>query len=103
METRQIVQGHIYYLLLNNIYDRCEERSLVAFSDDRNRLIDFYEQNLLPLEERYRDEGGMYRSFSKGPLYNFNCAMYEPLSECIKDNWLALDAIEEAKSRYLFV
>ncbi len=103
METRQIIQGHIYYLVLNCMYDRCEDRNIVAISEDRNKLINFYESNLLPYEERYRDETGMYRSFMKGPLYEYNPAMYESLDDCIKDEWFMLDDIDRIKMKYYVV
>ena len=101
METRQVTQGHIFFIVLNNIYSRAEDRYIVAVSDDRDKLIDFYKSNLL--QEGFRDENGMYRSFKEGIFYDFNPPLFEELHDCIKDDWILIDDIEKIKSQYYFV
>ena len=103
METRQITQGHIYFIVLNNMYGTAENQEIVAMSDDKDKLIELYKNNLLPLGERYHDEGGMYRSFVKGIFHDYNPPMYEEVYECLKDSWVPIDEIEQAKSKFYFV
>lgn len=101
METRQITQVHIYFIVLNGVYDRCEDRNIVAVSDDKNRLMEFYNNNLLPPDNRFRDNAGMFRSFKEGPLYNYNPGYN--LKEIFKDEWISMEELNNVKSRYYFV
>lgn len=82
------------------MYDRCEGRSIAAVSDDRQKLIDFYNNNLLSYDKRYRDDGGMYRSFKNGPLHNFNPPMNE---EFIKDEWVTVGELDRARQMYAWI
>lgn len=102
METRHITQGHIYYLLLNGVYDRCEDNNIVAVAESVEALNTFYKENLLPPEERYRDDYGMYRSFKKGPLYDYNpidIGMYAG----VKDAWIDVHELYDIQSKYNWV
>lgn len=101
METRQITQVHIYFIVLNGVYDRCEDRNIVVVSDDRTKLIDFYHDNLLPNDKRFRDDYGKFRSFKEGPLYDYNPGYI--LEDIIKDEWISMDDLGNVKSRYYFV
>lgn len=103
METRQITQGHIYFIVLNNMYAPAENKEIVAMSDDVDRLISFYQANLLPADQRFRDESGMYRSFMRGVLYDYNPPMSEDIYESIIDDWFPLDEIDIARSKICFV
>lgn len=109
METRQITQGHIYYLVMNGVYDRCEDRNVAAVSEDLNVLLSFYNENLLPYEERYRDDNHMYRSFKKGLLHNYNPVPFELTGVQnydglgIKDAWVDRDALYDIRSRYQWI
>jgi hypothetical protein len=85
------------------MYGPAENREVVAMSDDKDKLIELYKNNLLPLGERHRDEGGMYRSFVKGIFYNYNPPMSEDVYEYLKDGWGTIDEIEQAKSKFYFV
>ena len=109
METRQITQIRVFYLILNNVYDYCEGRTIVAVSDSREKLIGLYNDSLIPYEERYRDEGGMYRSFKKGLLYDFNPVpfvfdgatyAYDDLG--IKDTWINESDLDDVKKKYIW-
>jgi len=109
METRQITQGHIYYLVLNGVYDRCEGRNIVAVAEDLSELIKLYNNSLLPYEERYRDDSNMFRSFTKGLLFNYNplpfelygVQNYDDLG--IKDTWVNVDELYDLRSKYHWV
>ena len=106
METRQITQIHIFYLVLNGVYHRCEGRNIVAVSDELSTIISLYNNNLLPPEERYRDDLGRYRSFREGPLHDYNpvpfqlydVTNYDNLG--IKDTWVNEDEIYNLKNKY---
>ena len=102
METREITQGHIYYLRLNGVYDRCEDSDVVAVAESVDALNSFYMENLLPIEERYRDEQNIFRSFKKGPLRNYN-TIDMGMSSGIKDFWIDMTELSDLKSQYLWV
>ena len=101
METRQITQAHIYFLTLNCVYDRCEGRDIVAVSDEHQKLVDLFQAQLLPMEKRYRDDHGMYRSFEKGPLYDYN-PPYD-MGEEVRDEWVDIEEVGRIQSRYHWV
>ena len=109
METRQITQVHIYYLVLNGVYDRCEDRNVVAVSGEPSTLISLYNENLLPDEERYRDELNRFRSFRKGILHDYNPVPFFLNSvECydglgIRDTWIDENELYNIQSKYHWV
>jgi hypothetical protein len=70
METRTVTQVLIYKLILNPMMDRMEARRLAVLATDRQKLIDFVEQEKAP--EPWRD-GNWGKVFKKGsPLEWFN-------------------------------
>lgn len=109
METRQITQGHIYYLVLNGVSDRCEDRNIVAVAENLDTLISLYNNELLPYEERFRDDYGKYRSFRNGLLYWYNPLpfnltgpeVYDGLG--IKDAWVDSNELYNIRSQYQWV
>lgn len=109
METRQITQCHIYYLVLNGVYDRCEDRNIVAVAEDPGTLISLYNNDILPYEERFRDEYGRYRSFKQGLLYGYNTLPFELNSPYsydglgIKDSWVNQDEVYDIRNRFAWV
>lgn len=111
METRQVTQVHIYYLLLNGVYDRCESRDIVAVADSKEKLHNLYNRELLSNEERFRDTNGYFRSFkSDGVLYNYNSIPFFTTGEyeCyddlgIKDDWIDIDSLPRLKSKYNWI
>lgn len=107
METRQVTQVKIYYLFMNGVYDNAEDGSIAAVSTSKDRLIWAYRENLLPQEERFRDEFHRYRSFKSGPFYDYN-----PLPDLmenyqwahgLKSDWVLEDDLENVKRRYYFI
>ena len=70
MEIRQITQVKIYILVLNNMYDRCEDGNIVAISSEYENLIKYYNDNLLT--DPIRDNEGYLHSFKEGGLYFYN-------------------------------
>ena len=109
METRQITQAHLYYLVLNGVYDRCEDRNIVAVAESVEALVSLYNNDILPYDERFRDEYGRYRSFKQGILYGYNSLPFNLSSPenydglGIKDTWVNMDEIYDIRSRFNWV
>ena len=111
METRQITQVHIYFLLLNSMFDRCEGRDIVLVADNKEKIYNYYNNNILPYEERFRDDYGYLHSFKSGSLlYNHNPLpfhlgfgedCYDDLG--IKDDWVEESSLYNIKSRYNWI
>ena len=108
METRTITQGRIFILNLNT-FGRAEDTAIAAISDDYNKLVSFYLDNLLSEDERYRDDFGYRISFRSGPLQRFNpCHSIElnQLSyfhEGIYDIWIDVADLTKLQSEYYWV
>lgn len=106
MEVRTITQCRIYVLVLNT-FGRCEDGAIAAISDDYNKLVNFYNSQLL--KEGFRDEGGWYHSFCEGALYSFNPCNSLTLNDCewyghgIHDDWIPITELENLKHSYFFV
>ena len=106
METRTITQVKIYFLVMNGVYDNAEYGSITVVSTSKDRLHGYYESQLLPYEERFRDDCGMYRSFRQGPLYDFNpLSSFEPNwhGHGMKEEWLTMEELDNVKHRYNFI
>ena len=70
METRQINQVKMYFLIMNSVYQRFEDRTAVVCSYEEKNIVDFYSNNS---REPYRDVSGFMRYFDEdSPLYDFN-------------------------------
>lgn len=82
METRQITQVKIYKLVLNPMRGNTEDAQMVAIAYDRQRLIDWYEQQKeteayaevgSPSFECHGDSHRWHKTFKKNsPLEWFN-------------------------------
>ena len=108
METREITQVKIYYLVMNGVFDSAEEGHISAVSTSKNRLTEFYNAQLLPIEERFRDDYGRFRSFRRGAFYDFNplytfSADQDTFGHGLKEDWLTFDEFENVKRKYYFV
>jgi len=55
METRTITEVKTFKLILNPIHERCEHGQIVVISTDRDKIIEFYNNELVP--GGYTDEG----------------------------------------------
>lgn len=108
METRQVTEYKIYLLALNT-FGPAEEVVPVAQSSDLQRLQEFYMDNLLPYEDRFRDDFGFLHSFKEGPLFNFNpCSSLEVgdvglFGDGIHELWVSENNMYKAMSNYLWV
>lgn len=104
METRNIQEVRIYVLVLNT-FGFAEDGEIVAVSDDYNRLVDWYNQQINP-EGRYI-ENGWYKTFKKGsPIeYNNPCSSLElnntyPFGHGIHDEWIPTETFYSLSGRY---
>ena len=108
METRTITQIKVYYLVMNGVYDNAEGGSIAAVSTSRERLMEFYNRQLLPTEERYRDDMGMFRSFREGPLHNYNPLYSLNPNDSfhghgLREDWMTMEEFGNVKHRYHYI
>lgn len=68
IRERVIHEVEIFILVMNNVYDRAESRTIIAYSYDYSTLVNFVKANEC---EPYHDDSGYYRCY-KDALYNFN-------------------------------
>jgi hypothetical protein len=60
-------------LVLSSVYGRSEDAPCVAIFDDEDAAMAYFRSCLLPMNHRYTDSAGKFRSFrSDSPLYNYN-------------------------------
>ena len=108
MEIRQIAEVHIYVLVLNT-FGSAESCEIAAISDDYQKLVDFYNSQLLPMNDQFRDEFGFLRSFKEGLLYNLNpCHSLElndnaPFGHGIHDEWVNVCNLDRIRSQYYWI
>lgn len=108
METRQIAEAHLYVLVLNT-FGYAEESTIAAVSDDYQKLVDFYNSQLLPMNARFRDELGFFHSFKEGPLHNLNpCHSLKlndnaPFGHGIHDEWVNVCNLDRIRSQYYWI
>ena len=111
METREVIEVRIFVLVLNSIYDCYEGGQIVAFSDDYNRLVNWYMNQLTNEPYRLEEENNRYlrRFKNDSPLRNYNPPNSLALNETdrfnhgIHDEWIYIDNFENVKSRFTFV
>ena len=98
METRQVTEVKIYKLIMNSVYDRAEVLSVVAISDDYDRLCNFYRSQLIDPEV---DEYGYLRHFKEGELRNYNPVYDLQLKDYddrgISSEWIPLDQYDKIR------
>lgn len=108
METRQITEAHIYVLVLNT-FEHAEERTIAAVSDDYQKLVDFYNSQLLSSNDQFRDELGFFHSFKEGPLHNLNPCHSLKLNDNasfghgIHDEWVNVCNLDRIRSQYYWI
>lgn len=104
-ETRTIEQVKIYYLVLNPMTDRAEACMIAAFSDDKERLMQWY--NSLKVEG-YND-GRYGKIFKKdSPLEWFNPMDNEDgtlgfFGHGLQSEWVDVEEVLEIQCRYFKV
>lgn len=109
MNRRLIDQTRVFVLALN-AFGRAEDHRIAAVALDYNALVKKYNEDLLPVEERFRDELGMMHSFRVGsPFFNLNPCASLVLNDLnyygagIHDEWIDTDKLRGTLSRYYWV
>lgn len=123
-ETRQITQTKIWLLILNRMTDNTEGCSLVAVSDDRDKLLNWYNSerasepyystgtNSFPAKgdfpASYNGEHKYYKVFKlSSPLEWFNPMKDENQPDHwghgIKSEWVNEDSLEGVKTNNNFI
>lgn len=105
METRTINEAKVYYLVMNGIFQRAEEYSIVKASFERQSLIDFYRaERCEPYKIEYN--GIFYTLFFKegGPLQFYNpvhmidhdqCDQLDIYGQGIHEEWVEINRAQE--------
>jgi hypothetical protein len=110
METRQVTEIKTYKLCLNPMRGRTEETVLVAISFDKQKLINFYNEELAP--EPYSDKGtnsfsgtetSWYKAFKRGsdlewfnPCYDGNFTINHH-GQGIQEEWVNEEIIKQVE------
>ena len=103
-EYREVPEIRIFKLILNSIFDNCECATIVAISDDYDRLVSFYNEHKVAQypDKPFGENGYTYRkNFRKGsPLENYNQPFSLEVNQCdhyghgIQDEWVRLHVWE---------
>ena len=99
METREIRQVKVYFLVMNGVYDYAEGGSIAAVSTSKDRLLSLYNSEMLP-------DGERYRGFKEGPFFGYNplLSMYDStFGHGLKEEWVTMEELENIKHKYYFV
>lgn len=102
VETREITQVLIWKLILNPMCERTEAATLVAWSDDKEKLIQWYKSQLV---EPYTDSN-WHKVFAKnGVLEWYNPTNIESdgldhWSHGITNEWVNQDILESVNVGY---
>lgn len=93
---------------MNGVWDSAEVGHIAAVSTSKDRLIEFYQSQVIPYDERYRDDMGRYRSFKQGPLYDYNPlptmdARNSAFGHGLEEGWIPIQDLDDIKHRYHFI
>lgn len=104
MEIRTITQGKIYYLVMNPVTDRAESGKITVMSDTKQRLIDFYNEQHVPVY----DDGNFRKVFKQGgplewynPVWSFDGL--DTFGHGIHVDWIDLENLPNLKGKYYFI
>jgi len=107
METRTIQQILIYKLIMNPMTGRTEDSDLIAWSTERESLINWYSNQL---ESKQYLDGGWRKTFKKestlewyNPLYDllYNLEEINSYGQGIQEEWVNEEHIPSIESRFL--
>ena len=107
VEVRTVQEGRIYILVLNPITSVAEDGSIVAISDDYNRLVGWYQDQFA--SEQWKD-GSWYKTFTRdsplewyNPCYSLELNDIQPFGHGIHDEWILMDNLDIIRNRYFCV
>lgn len=104
METRTVMEGKIFYLVMNPVTDRAETGRITVMSDSKERLIKYYEDQFVPVY----DDGNFRKVFKQGgPLEWYNPLWtldgLDTFGHGLKEEWVQLNNLDTLKYKYLFI
>ena len=104
METRTVQQVKIYCLIMNPVTDRAESGRISVMSFDKDRLIKFYEGEIV---ESYNDDR-FRKVFKKGgPLEWYNPLWtlegIDSFGHGLREEWIDSTNIDYVKGNYYFI
>ncbi len=104
METRTIQQVKVYCLIMNPVTDRAESGRISVMSFDKDRLVKFYEDEIV---ESY-DDDRFRKVFRKGgPLEWYNplwtLESIDSFGHGLREEWIDSTNIDYVKGNYYFV
>ena len=103
METRTVIEVKLYFLIMNMMRNKSESQSLVIISDSREKIIQYYNDNIVPLYEdkimEFEGEHTYRKNFKKGselewmnPLFDLNTIDYNGFG--IREEWFNFDTFQ---------
>jgi len=108
METRQITEVKMFYLVMNPMTSRVEDRQICCISYEKQRIVNWYKYHEC---ERYVEEANGHswaKSFRKGcvlewfnPIDSFDRLNHYGQGIC--EEWVRQEQVEHLKIEYLFV
>ena len=106
MEQRVITQIKVYYLVMNSMTERTESANIALMSDDKEKLINYYTNNL-----EYYQDGNWSKSFKKGsflewynPLWNLEENNPSIFGHGLKSDWVdESHYFNNLKNKFLFI
>ena len=114
MQTRQITQVYIYQLFMNLMRDRMEACQILAISTDKQRLINWYNEQKTAegWDDDFSEPGKTYRKkFKKGSRLEW----FNPLDNDddfiginrhghgIQENWINEDVFNSDQAKALLI
>lgn len=103
METRTVQQVLIHKLIMNPMTGRTEDANLVAWSTDKNSLINWYNNEL---ESEPYSDGNWHKTFKKeshlewyNPIYDLE--KLDHYGQGVQKEWVNEEFLPNIESRFL--
>ena len=106
MKIRIVCQVKVYKLLSNNMTSaKIEYSDLAAFSDDKERLMNWYQQQFAPepYNEEWFDGWIFQKTFNKGSLLEWFNPMNEIFNQGLYEEWIDRKIFKKIKHRHEFI
>ncbi len=115
METRQVTEIKIWKLVLNPMRSNAENSMVMAISDDRDKLINYYNSHLVepysdngsPSFECHVDSHNWHKTFRKGSelewLNPTDLENVNSFGQGISFEWVNEGNLDNAKRNFLFL
>lgn len=111
METRQVTEVKLFFLVLNPMAGNAENSNCLAYSEEKPKLIEWYNRQIV---EPYQDDGishfsgeptKWHKTFAPGSIlewYNPLFSLDEPnhYGQGIIEKWVPIELFEQNKINY---